>query len=156
MSEGVRGRRLKWVVAKTRVSGMKRLGIGLSIFVCALFVYALSLNGVWTADHPTSLLQLAYALWSNHSLVLGKVGYFSPETVDDFVYKGSYYSALAPGVAFLAQPFVGLGFALDGGYDPFGSSMFLSELFVAVCNAVAAYLVFKLASMYFSQKTSAF
>lgn len=135
---------------------MKPLGIGLSIFLCALLVYAFSLNGVWTADHPTSLLQLAYSLWSKHTLALGKVGYFSPETVDDFVYKGSFYSALAPGAAFLAQPFVGLGFTLDGGYNPFGSSMFLSELFVAVCNAAAAYLVFKLASIYFSQKTSAF
>jgi len=135
---------------------MKPLGTGLLIFLWALLVYAFSLNGIWSADHPTSLLQLAYALWSSHSVVLGKASQFFPGTVDDFVYKGNYYSALAPGVAVLAQPFVGLGFTLDGGFNLFGNAMLLSEFFVAVCNAAAAYLVFKLASLYFTQKTSAF
>jgi len=135
---------------------MRFLTPGLSIFLSAFLVFTFSLNGVWAADHPTSLLQLAYALWSSHSVVLGKAAQFIPGTVDDFVYKGNYYSALAPGVAVLAQPFVGLGFTLDGGFNVFGNAMLLSELFVAVCNAVAAYLVFKLASMYFAQRTSAF
>lgn len=129
---------------------------GLLIFLWALLVYAFSLNGIWSADHPTSLLQLAYALWSSHSVILGKASHFVPGTVDDFVFKGNYYSALAPGVAVLAQPLVGLGFALDGGFNVFGESMLLSELFVALCNAAAAYLVFKLASMYFTERTSAF
>jgi len=138
------------------MSGMARRTTGLVIFLWALLLYAASLNGVWAADHPTSLLQLAYALWSSHSLVLGRVGQFGPGTVDDFVYKGNYYSALAPGVAVLAQPFVGLGFTLNGGFSLFGSAMLLSEFFVALCNAAAAYMVFRLASMYFTERTSAF
>jgi hypothetical protein len=135
---------------------MTRRVTGLVIFLWALLVYACSLNVIWAADHPTSLLQLAYAFWANHSPVLVRTGPGFPGTVDDFVYNGNYYSALAPGVAALAQPFVGLGFTLDGGFNLFGSAMPLSELFVAVCNAVAAYLVFKLASMYFAERTSVF
>jgi len=135
---------------------MTRTATGLLIFLWALLVYACSLNVIWAADHPTSLLQLAYALWANHSPVLVRTGPSFPGTVDDFIYNGNYYSALAPGVAVLAQPFVALGFVLDGGFNLFGSAMLLSELFVAVCNAVAAYLVFRLASMYFAEKTSVF
>jgi len=135
---------------------MRLLTPGLLIFLLVLLVYSFSLNGVWAADHPTSLLQLAYAFWSTHSPVLVNTGPQFPGTVDDFVYNGNYYSALAPGVAVLAQPFVGLGFTLDGGFNVFGNAMLLSELFVAVCNAVAAYFVFKLGSMYFTQKTSVF
>jgi Dolichyl-phosphate-mannose-protein mannosyltransferase len=129
---------------------------GLLIFTSTLLIFAFSLNAVWAADHPTSLLQLSYALWAHHSVVLGKVGQFNPETVDDFSYKGNYYSALAPGASVLSLPFVGLGFTLDGGFNLFGNAMLLSELFVSLCNAIAAYLVFKLASMYFTERTSAF
>jgi hypothetical protein len=135
---------------------MSARATGLLVFLWALVIYACSLNVIWAADHPTSLLQLSYALWSTHSPVLGKEGQFIPGTVDDFVYRGNYYSALAPGVAVLAQPFVGLGFTLDGGYNIFGNAMLLSELFVSLCNAVAAYLVFRLATMYFTERTSAF
>ena len=130
--------------------------LGLLVFVSTFFVFAFSLNGVWSADHPTSLLQLSYALWANHSVVLGKAGQFQPQSVDDFVYKGNYYSALAPGLSVLALPFAGLGFMLDGKFTLFGNAMLLSELFVALCNSVAAYLVFRLSSMYFKEKTSAF
>jgi len=129
---------------------------GLLIFTSTLLVFAFSLNGIWAADHPASLLQLSYALWAHHSVVLGKVGQFDPGTVDDFAYRGNYYSALAPGASVLALPFVGLGFTLDGGFNLFGNAMILSELFVALCDAIAAYLVFKLASMYFTERTSAF
>jgi hypothetical protein len=129
---------------------------GLLIFLSTLLVFAFSLNAIWAADHPTSLLELAYAFWANHSVVLARAGQVLPQTVDDFLYKGNYYSALAPGVAVLAQPFVGLGFVLDGKFTLFGNAMLLSELFVALCNSVAAYLVYKLASMYFTRRTSAF
>jgi len=129
---------------------------GLLVFLSTLLVFAFSLNSVWSADHPTSLMELSYALWANHSVVLGKVGQFHPQSVDDFAYNGNYYSALAPGVPVLALPFVGLGFVLDGRFTLFGNAMLLSELFVALCNAGAAYLVFKLGSMYFTEKTSAF
>jgi hypothetical protein len=137
-------------------SGMRFWTPGLLIFTSTLLVFAFSLNAIWAADHPDSLLQLSYALWAHHSVVLGKVGQFNPGTVDDFSYMGNYYSALAPGVSVLSLPFVGLGFVLDGGFSLFGNAMLLSELFVALCNAIAAYLVFRLASMYFTERTSAF
>ncbi len=138
---------------------MRLTSPGLLIFVSAFLVYVFSLNAVWAADHPTSLLELSYAFWAHHSPVLVNTGPPFPGTVDDFQYpqnSGVYYSALAPGVAALAQPFVGLGFILDRGFNVFGNAMILSELFVALCNAAAAYLVFKLGSMYFTEKTSAF
>jgi hypothetical protein len=138
-----------------RARGM-RLSPGLLVFLSTLLVCAFSLNAVWAADHPTSLMELSYSLWANHSVVLGKAGQFNPQTVDDFVYKGSYYSALAPGASVLALPFVGPGFMLDGGFTLFGKAMLLSEFFVALCNSIAAYLVFKLGSMYFKERTSAF
>lgn len=139
-----------------RVSGMRLLTPGALIFLSTLAVLASSLNGVWAADHPDSLLELAYAFWAYHSPVLGKPGELIPVSVDVFVHNGSYYSALAPGVAVLSLPFSGLGFVLDGRFTLFGNAMLLSELFVAVCNAVAAYFVFKLGSMSFTQRTSAF
>ena len=129
---------------------------GLLVFLYTLLIFAFSLNSLWSADHPASLMELSHALWANHSVVLGKVGQFQPQSVDDFAYKGNYYSALAPGVPVLALPFVGLGFVLDGKFTMFGDAMLLSELFVALCNAGAAYLVFKLGSMYFNEKTSVF
>jgi hypothetical protein len=135
---------------------MRLLTHGLLIFLSTLLVFVFSLNAVWAADHPSSLMELSYALWANHSVVLGKVGQFNPQSVDDFVFKGNYYSALAPGVPVLALPFLGLGFVLDGGFTLFGNAMLLSEFFVALCNSVAAYLVFKLGSKYFTEKTSAF
>jgi hypothetical protein len=135
---------------------MRLSGPGLLIFLSTLLVFAFSLNSIWAADHPTSLIELSYALWAKHSIVLGKVGDFNPQSVDDFARNGSYYSALAPGASFLALPFVGPGFMLDGKFTPFGNAMLLSEFFVALCNSAAAYLVFKLGSMYFSEKTSAF
>lgn len=138
---------------------MRLLTPGALIFLSTLGVIALSLNSVWAADHPTSLLQLAYAFWTAHSPVLVRAGQFFPGTVDDFQYpqnSGTYYSALAPGASFLSLPFTGLGFALDGGFNLFGNAMLLSELYVAFCNAVAAYFVFRLGSLYFTQRTSAF
>src|SRR5450759_2622130 len=108
-----------------RASGMRLPTPGLLIFLSTLLVFAFSLNAVWSADHPTSLLQLTYAHWANHSVVLGKVGQFHPQSVDDFVYNGNYYSALAPGVPVLALPFAGLGFVLDGKFTLYGNAMLL-------------------------------
>ncbi len=137
-------------------SGMRLITPGLLIFLSVMVVYAFSLNGIWAADRPTSLIELSYAIWANHSIVLGKVGFFTPGSVDVFAYHGNYYSALAPGVSFLALPFVGLGFILDRGFTLFGNALILSELFIALCNAVATYLVFKLGTLYFSRNTSEF
>jgi hypothetical protein len=129
---------------------------GLVIFSSALLLFTLSLNGVWAADHPVSLLELSYSIWAHHSIILGRAGQFNPGSVDTFVYNGNYYSALDPGTSFLALPFVGIGFVLDGGFSAFGHAMLASEFFVAFCNAIAAYLMFKLASLYFSRRTAAF
>lgn len=129
---------------------------GIQVFLAALVVYVFCLNGVWAADHPTALLELSYALWSSHSVIVAKAGEYLPGTVDVFAYHGNYYSALAPGASFLALPFVGPGFVLDGGFNQFGYALIFSELFVSVYNAAAAYLVFKLGSMYFSERTAVF
>ncbi len=128
---------------------------GALIFVSALAIYALSLNGVWAADHPTSFLQLDYSMWTRHSFILDGIENFKQHSsVDNFLYDGHYYSALAPGLPVLALPFTGLGFTLDNGFNPFGSAMFLSEFFIALTNAIASYLVYKIAKGHFNEKTS--
>jgi hypothetical protein len=53
---------------------MKLAAPGLAIFLVVLLVFSFSLNGVTSADHPTSLMELAWAFWAHHSVVLGKVG----------------------------------------------------------------------------------
>jgi hypothetical protein len=129
---------------------------GLLIFVVALLAFELSINGVWATDHPTSFVQLDYAIWHDHSFALTSATKVPPWSVDDFVYKGQNYSALAPGAAFLALPFTGLGFTLAGGYTAYGDVLLLSETFVALTGALAAYVLYKLASLYFRRSTSLF
>ena len=133
-----------------------KIPIGLVIFYAALIIYAVTLNGVWATDHPTSFLELDWAIWSRHTFILGNVGTFQPHTVDDFQYNGHYYSALAPGTAILSLPFVVVGFLLEGGFTVYGNVMVLSELFVAITNAVATYLVYKMGTLYFKPRTSVF
>ncbi|MDA4117620.1 MAG: glycosyltransferase family 39 protein [Thaumarchaeota archaeon] len=116
----------------------------------------MSLNTVWAADHPTSFLQLDYAILFHHSFVLGKPGQFVPDTVDDFVFNGNYYSALAPGTAILSLPFVWMGFALDGHYTQFGNALLFSEFFVSICSALAVYLVYRTSLLFFTPRTSVF
>jgi len=79
-----------------------------------------------------------------------------PWTVDDFVYKGENYSALAPGTPFLALPFLGVAFTIYGGYTSWGPSIPLSETFVALLGAGAACLVYLIGRMFFRRSTSAF
>jgi len=129
---------------------------GLLVFVVALLAFELSINGVWATDHPTSFVQLDYALWHDHTFALTSATKVPPWSVDDFVYKGQNYSALAPGTAFLALPFTGLGFTLAGGYTAYGDVLLLSETFVALTGALAAYVLYKLASLYFRRSTSLF
>jgi hypothetical protein len=127
---------------------------GLLVFVVALLAFELSLNGVWATDHPTSFVQLDYALWHDHSFALTSATKVPPWSVDDFVYRGQNYSALAPGAAFLALPFTGLGFTIAGGYTAYGNVLLLSETFVALTGALAAYVLYRLASLYFRRSTS--
>ena len=132
------------------------LTAGLLIFVVAFVALELSVNGVWATDHPTSFVQLDYALWHDHSFALTSATRVPPWSVDDFVYGGQNYSALAPGTAFLALPFAGLGFTLAGGYTAYGDVLLLTESFVALTGALAAYVFYKLASLYFRRSTSIF
>lgn len=134
-----------------------RLTAGLLVFLSTLAVYCLSINGVWATDHATSFLELDWSIWTNHTFVLGAVGSaFKPNSADDFSYNGNYYSALAPGTAILALPFAGLGFLLEGRFDVFNQVMLLTELFVAIVNAVAASLVYLVSRFFFGKRTSVF
>ena len=132
------------------------LTAGLLVFVVTLVAFELSINGVWATDHPTSFIQLDYALWHDHSFALTSATEVPPWSVDDFVYGGQNYSALAPGASFLALPFAGLGFTLAGGYTAYGDVLLLSEGFVALTGALAAYVLYRLASLYFRRSTSIF
>lgn len=133
------------------------LTAGLLVFLTTLIVYTFCLNGVWAVDHATSFLELDYALWAHHSFALGSASSFTPGTVDDFIYKGSYYSALAPGTAILGLPFAGVGFLLDGHFTLFGYSTVTAEFFVAIANAVAATIVYLLGRLLsFDKRVSVF
>ena len=135
--------------------GMPRiLTAGALVFVVAFIAFELSVNGVWATDHATSFVQLDYAMWHDHSFALTSATKLPPWSVDDFLYGGQNYSALAPGTAFLALPFTGLGFALAGQYTAFGPVLMLSETFVALMGAGAAYLVYAIASLYFRRSTA--
>jgi hypothetical protein len=129
---------------------------GLLIFVVVFVVFELSINGIWATDHGISFTQLDYALWHDHSVGLRSVATVPPWTVDDFIYKGENYSALAPGTPFLALPFLGVAFTLYGGYTSWGPSIPASETFVALMGAGAACLVYLIGRMFFRRSTSAF
>lgn len=126
------------------------------IFLASLLLYGVTLNGVWATDHTASFLDLDYAMWTNHTFALGRVGQFIPNSVDIFQYRGQYYSALAPGLALLALPAVVPGFIIDGQFNEYGTSMLFSEFFVAVLNAIAVLFLYKLGRMYFREATASF
>ncbi len=129
---------------------------GSIIFLATLLVFGVTLNGVWATDHTASFLDLDYAMWTNHTFALGRVGQFIPNSVDIFQYRGQYYSALAPGLALLAFPFVVSGFIIDGHFNEYGAVMLFSEFFVAMMNALAAFYLYKLGRMYFKEATASF
>jgi hypothetical protein len=130
------------------------LGDGFLLFGLAFIVFELSVNDRWATDHATSFAQLAYALLTSHSVALGRASSVPPWTVDDFRYAGQNYSALAPGTAFLALPFMAVAFAAAGGYTAYGPTLLLSETFVSVTAAASAYLVFKIGGLFFRRATS--
>jgi len=129
---------------------------GIFIFAVVFVVFELSINGIWATDHGISFTQLDYALWSYHSVGLGQAALTPPWTVDDFVYRGQNYSALAPGTPFLALPFLGAAFTIAGGYTSWGPSLPLSETFVALMGAGAACLVYLIGRMFFRRSTAGF
>ena len=106
-----------------RIIPRRRISAGLMIFLSAFLFYLLTLNSVWATDHATSFLQLDWSIWTQHTFVLGSGTGFQPNTVDDFLFNGNYYSALAPGTAILALPFAGVGFMLDGHFTVFGYAL---------------------------------
>ncbi len=130
---------------------------GLIIFVVVLGVYLLSLNGVWATDHTSSFVQLDWSIWVDHafnvndSQTAGNPVY----SMDDFPLNSTWYIASAPGLSFFSLPFVIVGFLLDG-YSPFGQVLTFSEAFVALMGALTAYLVYRVARMFFQEKTSIF
>ena len=132
----------------------RRLTWGFAVFALVLVTYLVCVNAVWSTDHTASFTQLDYAIRSSHSVALGRAGPGAPHSVDDFEYGGHIYSALAPGTPFLALPFMGLAFALAGGYTEFGPSLVLSGAFVSLTGAIAAYLVYKLGTIYFRESTA--
>jgi hypothetical protein len=127
----------------------------LLVFLVSFLVFLACLNGIWAADHPTSFIDLDYAIWANHAFSVGKVGEFTPNSIDLFQYKGAYYSASAPGTAILAYPFVALGFYLEGGFTLFGKVLLLSEVFVALVNALAVYVLYGIAKNFFCSERAA-
>ncbi len=129
--------------------------VPLLVFLVSLLTFLACLNGIWAADHPTSFIDLDYAIWANHLFSVGKVGEFTPNSVDLFQYKGAYYSASAPGTAILAYPFVALGFYLEGGFTLFGKVLLLSEVFVALVNALAVYVLYRIAKSFFCSDRAA-
>ena len=126
------------------------------IFLSTFLIYCLTVNTLWTGDHANSILQLEYAMYSNHSFALGKVGDFKTISVDTFTFKGYWYSAIAPGTAFLAYPFASLGFALDGTFTPFGYASLFNEIFISFVNSLAAIFVYKLSRLFAREGTSFF
>ena len=130
--------------------------IGLVIFLSTFIVYLVTLNGVWATDHTTAFVEFDYAVWANHSFILGSIGSFDPHSVDVFVLYGNYYMANAPGAAFISLPFAIIGFILTGQFTPYGSVLLLTEVPVAFANAVAAYMVFKIGNLYFDKRVSSF
>ena|GEM_PF-327867 len=135
---------------------LRDMNRGSVIFLVTLLVFGVTLNAVWATDHTASFLDLDYATWANHTFALGSVGQFIPNSVDVFQYRGQYYSALAPGLALLAFPFVVPGFIVEGHFSEYGTVMLSSELFVAVLNALAALYLYKLSRMYFREATATF
>lgn len=135
---------------------LRDMNRGSVIFLVTLLVFGVTLNAVWATDHTASFLDLDYAMWANHTFALGHVGQFIPNSVDVFQYRGQYYSALAPGLALLAFPFLLPSFIIVGHFSEYGAEMLSSELFVAVLNALAALYIYKLSRMYFREATATF
>ena len=126
------------------------------LFVASVIIYTFCLNGLWGTDHPTSFLQFDWAIWTRHSFALGNSTALQRVSVDDFKYNRYYYSALAPGTPILSLPFTIAGFIVDGQFSSLATAMVYSEFFVALINALAIVLVYKICRFYFRESTSIF
>lgn len=127
---------------------------GAVVFLATLLVFCITLNVVWSTDHTTSFLDLDYAIFSTHTFSIGRVWQFTPNSVDLIQYNGQYYNALAPGLALFAFPAVAVGFSIVGHFTLYGPVMSLSELFVAIMNAVAVFFLYKLSRLFFRENAS--
>jgi len=98
---------------------------------------------------------MQYAMWVRHSFSLGTNGTLVAQSVDLSSHAGNYYSAISPGFAILSFPFSIIGFVLDGStLNVWGHALILDEAFVAVCSASAALVVYEIARLYASEKSS--
>lgn len=137
------------------IAWLDRQKFRLVAFFLPLCVYLIGLNGVWSADYPVSVLGMQYAMWSRHSFSLGTNESLLVQSVDLSNYAGNYYSAISPGFAILSFPFAALGFTLDGNtLNVFGSALILDEAFVAISSAVATLVVYEIARIYASNRSS--
>ena len=141
---------------KRSVIGSLFRHFGLVLFLSSLGVYLLTLNGLWATDHSSAFVEFQYSLYTNHSLVLGKVGIFQPHSVDVFSYNGNYFMANAPGTAFLTLPFAIIAFILVGHFSVFGDVLLLTEFPIALANSFAVYFVYRIGSFYFRKEISVF
>lgn len=133
--------------------GRHLLTEGRLLFLFVFLVFEVSVNSVWATDHATSLVKLGFALLENHSAALGSVAGVPPYSVDTFRHAGQTYSALAPGTAILALPFLAVAFVVQGGFTAFGPTLLLSETFTSIAGAGASYLVYRIGTMYFRKAT---
>jgi hypothetical protein len=143
----------------------------LILFLATLVIYTLGLNAIWSTDHTLSFLELDWAIWNNHSFALGKIIQSLTTTctanpiqykvgvlcsVDDFAYHGEYYTANAPGTSFLMLPFSIAGFVAGGGFSLYGQPLVYSEFLIALTNAIATVVVYKISKLYFRTTTAIF
>ena len=139
--------RLRWVTDH----------LGLVVLLSTMAMYFATLNGIWATDHSSAILDFQYSLWSDHSFIVGKVGSFTVNSVDLFQYKGNYFMANAPGVAFLTLPGAIAAFILNAGhFTVFGKALLFTEVPIAIANSFAAYFIFKIGNYYFQKDVSAF
>ncbi|MGI0092048.1 MAG: hypothetical protein ACREBS_10090 [Nitrososphaerales archaeon] len=144
------------LVSKQNIVSFFAAFIGPIIFVSTFAVYFLTLNGVWATDHTSAFVEFDYSIWANHSFALGKVGSFTPASVDVFQYNGNYFMANAPGAAFISLPFAVIAFIVYGHFTVFGDVLILTEIPVALANSLASYFVFRISNLYFKKEISTF
>jgi len=128
---------------------------GLVIFALVLIVYLFSFNGVWATDHPSSFVQLDWAIWSGHTFAVknSQVNTNPVFSMDDFPFNGAWYIASAPGSSLFSLPFAIPAFLLSG-YTPFGYVLTFTEAFVSLMGAISAYLMYEISKLFFKREST--
>lgn len=127
----------------------------LLLFLTVLFVYLISVTKGSTTQYETAQLALSYSIWKDHSLNLGTEGYIVQKGTDIAEHDGKLYLALPPGLGIISVPFTSIGFAMDdGNFNIFGHGRTMGILFVALCGALSAVLVYKICRLYSDESVS--